>query len=356
MFYRYEIKNNGLEDVLYLYLTMNYEFSKELSSKSDDSELRRRTTNFIKNNGIDFNGNKVYLVIDDIIVKTFKISKEESIPVISKKISYSDYDFMVTVQLEDNSFIEITLHEYLLGTLATNMIPNLPIDVLKAMAILYRTYAFKEMTEYKTISATNELATYKPIEYYKIAFAPDYDIIISRLEEAARQTNGMFLGFEGEYILPFIHISNYGLTLEDKRYPYLSSVNSSWDATSPFYVESVNFTYSFLSKVLNFIVTKDSTFKISEVSPYGKVLKLEIANKVIDGKIFMNMFHLKSQFFSIILNAKNLTIITKGWGDALGLSIFGASHLANNGCDFANILTYYFPKVSIYQYKKELSS
>mgnify|MGYP000781718225 CR=1 FL=1 len=68
MFYRYEIKNNGLEDVLYLYLTMNYEFSKELSSKSDDSELRRRTTNFIKNNGIDFNGNKVYLVIDDITV------------------------------------------------------------------------------------------------------------------------------------------------------------------------------------------------------------------------------------------------------------------------------------------------
>ena len=72
MFYRYEIKNNGIENILYLYLTMNYEFSKELTNQSDDSELKRRTNNFIKNNGIQFDGKKVYLVIDGIIVKHLK--------------------------------------------------------------------------------------------------------------------------------------------------------------------------------------------------------------------------------------------------------------------------------------------
>ena len=36
-----------------------------------------RTTNFIKNNGIQFDGNKVYLVIDGIVVKAFQISKDE---------------------------------------------------------------------------------------------------------------------------------------------------------------------------------------------------------------------------------------------------------------------------------------
>ena len=72
MFYRYEIKNNGKEDILYLYLTMTYEFSKEL----DGNKIEERTKKFIKNNSIDFNGNKIYLVVDGIIIKTFDINKD----------------------------------------------------------------------------------------------------------------------------------------------------------------------------------------------------------------------------------------------------------------------------------------
>ena len=40
MFYKYEIKNNGIEDILYLYLSLNYEFSRELVLNSKDSELK----------------------------------------------------------------------------------------------------------------------------------------------------------------------------------------------------------------------------------------------------------------------------------------------------------------------------
>lgn len=356
MFYRYEIKNNGVENILYLYLTMNYEFSKELGSASSDSELKRRTNNFIKNNGINFDGDKVYLVIDDIIVKAFQIPKEQEIDTISNKKSYDDYDYMVTLKMDDNSIVEITLWEFLLGTLATNMIPNLPIEVLKAMAILYRTYAFKQMAEYQVISSVNEFFVYKPIAYYKIAFAPDYDKIVATIEEAIRQTNSIFVSYDNQYILPFIHISNFGHTLEDKRYPYLSSVSSLWDTASPFYVDTVTFSYEYLSKLLHFTVTKDTTFQISESSPYGKVLKLNIGSHSIDGKKFMDLLHLKSQFLSIILNTHNLSIITKGWGDALGLSIYGACQLANNGCSYANIINYYFPKIKICEYIKELSS
>ena len=50
MFYRYEVNKN--KDTLFLYLTMNYEFSKELGLNSSDNELKRRTKNFIKNNNI----------------------------------------------------------------------------------------------------------------------------------------------------------------------------------------------------------------------------------------------------------------------------------------------------------------
>ena len=48
MFYRYEIRNNGKEDILYLYSTMNYEFSKELDNNTENN-LEKSTENFIKN-------------------------------------------------------------------------------------------------------------------------------------------------------------------------------------------------------------------------------------------------------------------------------------------------------------------
>ena len=77
MHYNYEIRNNGYEEVLYLYLTMKYEFSKELTNSND---LGRRTKNFIQNNNIPFHGNKVYLIIDGIVVKILDLSKDNLYP------------------------------------------------------------------------------------------------------------------------------------------------------------------------------------------------------------------------------------------------------------------------------------
>ena len=65
MFYRYEIINNGKEDILYLYLNMKYEFSKELIG-NDFKDLSRRTKNFINSNNIkpSFN-NKEYTIVEN---------------------------------------------------------------------------------------------------------------------------------------------------------------------------------------------------------------------------------------------------------------------------------------------------
>ena len=121
-------------------------------------------------------------------------------------------------------------------------------------------------------------------------------------------------------------------------------------------MDTVNFSYDFLSKIFQFRVTKDTKFQILESSPSGKILKLQIGQHTMDGKKFIQLLHLKSQFFSIIINVNSLSIITHGWGNGLGLSLYGASYLADNGCNFANILRYYFPKIKICEYIKELSS
>ena len=110
MFYKYEIKNNGKENILYLYLNMAYEFSKELALDINHNEVARRTNNFIKSNNIDFNGDKVYLVIDGIVVKTLDISDIKDNPKdIKSDFIYSNDKFLVTLKLDGTSFIEITL-------------------------------------------------------------------------------------------------------------------------------------------------------------------------------------------------------------------------------------------------------
>ena len=73
MFYHYEIRNNGKEDILYLYLSLKYEFSREFIN--NDEDLGRRTNNFIQSNNIPYKGNKVYLVIDGVVVKCVSINK-----------------------------------------------------------------------------------------------------------------------------------------------------------------------------------------------------------------------------------------------------------------------------------------
>ena len=138
MFYKYEIKNNGNEDILYLYLTMSYEFSKELGFKSDDMEMTRRTKNFIRNNGIEYSGKKVYLVIDDIIVRSLDISsKDDNIETLKDKLYYSNDYYFITIKLDNDVLIEITLREFLLGVIANIYIPAV-LSVLTVLTILTR--------------------------------------------------------------------------------------------------------------------------------------------------------------------------------------------------------------------------
>ena len=351
MFYRYEIKDN----ILYLYLTMNYEFSRELGLNSSDKELERRTKNFIKNNKIDFDSGKVYLIVDGIVVKSFLIKNDESIETLKENLYYSNNHYLVTVKLDSGAIIEMSLKDYLLGVLATNTIPNLDIEVIKALAVLFRTYAFMKMHEDHVIDTTNEMAMYKPISYYKLSFSFNYNEMVKLFEKAIDDTDCIFVTYKDYYILPFIHVANNGLTLKDSRYEYLDSVHSLWDFSSPYFVETNRFSFEYLSKLFKFNIDKDTDIEILELSPYGKLLKIKIGNNTYDGKKLINMLNLKSQYINIIINKDDISFITRGWGNFLGLSLYGANSLASNGCDYLNIISYYFPKIKFKKYIKELS-
>ena len=356
MFYKYEIKNNGMENILYLYLTMSYEFSKEIGINSNDKELSRRTRNFVKSNNINFDGNKVFLVIDGIVVKTLDISTSGAdIEVLKKDLHYSNNHFLVNIKLDNGSFIEVTLRDFLLGALATSVNYSLELETLKAICVLYRSFIYKEMNDKNCIDSTNEFIIYKPISYYKLSWIDNYQDIIKKFNKAIDDTDCLFATYENHYILPFIHYSNHGKTLENKQYNYLSSVSSLWDLASPHYITIRDFKYNDISKLLGIDINNSSEISIVDVDDDGILDKILINNTVISTDTLKNKLNLNSKNISIILNKEYIRFIVRGHGEFLGLSIFGANELAKNSCDFLNIIKYYYPKVTINKYIKELS-
>ncbi len=346
MFYHYDIRRINNEDILYLYIDIKYEFSNDFDI-NDNDDLAKRTVNFIKSNNIHFYGNKVFLVIDGVVVKSLQIKDNKHV------INNSDYSYdkyMVNIQLIDKSICEITLREYILSLLLSKYLDYITDEVYKAITILYNSYAYKMMEENNYIYSDNSYVLFKPLSYYKNIYI-DYDIIIDRLNKIINEVDGYYLSYNGDYVLPFIHYSNNGKTLGNKKYPYLSSVVSIWDMLSPYYVELNTFSYEKLSE------------KIGEVVNYHLKIKSVIKNNhktiIINGRIyqieeFKTLLNLKSTDMYFIINKSSFQVITRGCGSFYGLSLFGACEIAKNGAKYYHILKYYFPKTNILKKVKEL--
>lgn len=344
MFYKYEIINNEL----YLYLTMNYEFSNEFGYNSD-SNLNRITLDFINTNNIDFDGNVINYVVDNIIVKKVNLLKSKNTTV--NNPIYSCDNFTVNVKLDDNSMCEISLYDYLLSMLFEKYNVNYDVEVLKCICILYNTYAYRCMSNDKYLLATNYFSFYKPLKYYKDIYS-NYNDLVKYFDTIIRSVDCMFMSYNNQFILPFIHYSNSGKTMTNIKYPYLSSVSSLWDILSPNYIQVQEYSYVEFNKFLNITCDNKSTYSFIN---QDNSRKFKINNNIFSLEEIKNLLNLKSSEFDFIICKDKIKIITKGIGNGLGLSLYGANEIAKNGSKYNNILKYYFPKVKLLRYIKELS-
>ena len=336
MLYRYEVKNNGYENILYLYLNMKNEFSKELTEGSSNQEITRRTKNFIMNHNIPFDGHKVYLVVDGIVVRTVNIS-EVSTP-IALYPSFADHNYMVNVKLEDGAIIEISLKEDLLGVIGSVYHEKMMNEVLKCIAVLYRTYAFKCMKEQQLIEADDIFYRYHDIHVNKMIWADQYSFIVERIENAIRDTDCIFLSYQDQYIYPFIHVCNNGSTYSNKTYSYLSGVPSLWDLASNSSKEILDYGYERLSELFGIPITNQSKIKITKIGKDHSILNLFIDDTMFAGEELKLKLSLKSLNFRIIQYHNFIRFITFGFGHSYGLSLYGANELALDGIDYFNIL------------------
>lgn len=342
MFSHYLIQNVQGEDILYLYMTYQYEFSEEFGSYSE-KDLRVLSSNFIKTNHIPFKGHKIYFVVDGFVVKKIDMDYSDF-------LYYAPDQFYLQMKLEDQSRCEISLREYLISILFSYYNTDIGDEVFKCICILFNTYAYLRMSKDGYLTCTDSFGPYLPSLEYRNLYS-HYDEILKRINGIIDFCSCMFLGYHQEYVLPFIHYSNNGRTLSSIKYPYLSSVKSLWDITSRDYLNIVDYNYSTLSDLLQVKIDSHSTI---EVLNNGYSMKFGYKTFLI--RELKEMLHLKSNDISVIVNRDKVRFVTRGIGNGLGLSIFGSICLENNGCNYEEILRYYFPKCMLYKNIKELSN
>ena len=330
MLEKYKIVKEHNEDVLYLYYNMNYEFSLEL----DQGKLEEKAKNWLLNQQLEFQGNKVVIVVDGIVSKVMMIDTPKS---------GSDQE---SVTLENGQMM--AMEDILLSLLFTNIKLELPLETLKAIVVLYRSEVLKMKEENQKVMQFNSHFSFISHAYYKLSYPHTYRRYEDIYRKAIKETAGQYLTYNDQKIDAFIHVASNGYTEEKKDIPYLVRKESFWDFTYPNYLQVLHFSVDELKQKLH-LDDDNYQVRIINVSKSNRIEKLQIGNKVLSSVDIQVYLGLSSSDATILVEKDGLTFVTRGVGNGYGLSLWGARALAKLDCNYLQILGYYFQKVILHE-------
>ena len=318
----YKIVNEKNEDVLYLYLTMRYEFSEDIE------EVNKK---WLKKQRIKFEGDKVVLIVDGIPTKVIHLNKDEI---------QSDKENLVL--LDNNE--AVTMEAFLLSCLFKNIQINMEKEALKAVVVLYRSEAllFKKLG--KKIKEQNPNFSYTNLNYYKLSNPKTYEMYYNKYMEAIKETDGEFLTYQKTPIEAYLHIASNGYTEEDHRVPYLVKKESFWDMAYPYYMNQNYFSVDTLREKLS-LGDENIEIKINQISNSNRILELQIGSRILSARDLMIHLSLPSSDATILVLKDGFNFITRGIGSGYGLSLVGSNALSNLDYNYRQILGYYFKDV-----------
>lgn len=267
--------------------------------------------------------------------------------------------------------IAMELDEYIKGVVAAEMPASFELEALKAQAVAARTYTLSRVIkpqdnlreEHKDADICSNYAHCQAwiskeqlLEEWGFF---SYCKYWNKISEAVDGTRGIVIKYHGELINPLFHSTSGGKTENSEdvfltSLPYLRSVVSLGEEASPKYNSKIIIKFKdFKNKLLEaapdlILGMKDITnIKLVEQTEGGRVKSIQIGNKLFTGKEIRNIFLLNSTNFKISSEGDIVIFNTIGYGHGVGMSQFGANHLAKTGKDYIEILKHYYKEVDI---------
>ena len=275
---------------------------------------------------------------------------------IYKKISKNTEDDNVTLYFHDSEeSYKLTQNDYIIGILLAQIDENYGEETLRAAAVamrsasLYLKGACRELcyTDADYCDCSYSLPYVKREEYIK-KHGDSGENIVSAIYRSLEDTEGKILLYKNSYALALIHKSSH-ITTESsfnvlgREYPYLEPVITPEKAQlkETFILEG-----DLSRKLGHFFENMDiagiDASPILTLNGAGRVETVNIYMQDISADGFAKILGLRSMCFEIEQAYGGIVIRTYGEGNGLGMSLWGAREMAENGFSYDDILLYYF--------------
>lgn len=249
----------------------------------------------------------------------------------------------------------VSFDEYAIGVLAAVLEPDTNEEAMKAMAVILRTYiAYTSAGGRQPDSQWLGQPWLSARE--RIAKGMDEE----KLKKAVSETEGRKILYNGEPILPLYCALSNGKTRSFSdvwggEYAYLTSVDSFWDKSSPDYMEKV---WLSRKKIIRMLAETDGTenawgqlsesmVQIVDKDDSGYILQIEIGGQTYSGEDLRRRLGLPSACFDYSVKNDGIEFTCYGRGHGVGLSLFGANAMAEEGKSWEEIISWYFPGTSV---------
>lgn len=264
---------------------------------------------------------------------------------------------VVRVYREETGNVDkVPLEEYVYGVVSSEMPVSFEYEALKAQAVASRTYVMYQMqkninNEYDVYDSENSQVYMSEAEL-KSKWDDKYVEYSNKIKQVILDTLGQYLTYDGNIIESFFFSTSVGYTenSEDvfsEKLPYLRSVESKWDESSPVYNDEKTMSKNEFYNILSMKYSDKLDITDIEKTNTGRIESLKINGEKFTGGEIRTKLGLRSTFFEIIDNNENITIKTRGYGHGVGMSQYGANGMALSGFTYDQILKYYYTDVKI---------
>ncbi len=264
-------------------------------------------------------------------------------------LSYQDMDKppVNELALKSNDFSNAELEDYIVGVVACEMPALYEEEALKAQAIAARTYAAYKIShdnENVTSLKNSQEQCYIDEEEQRHKWQDDYDKYATKIKNIVALTSSIVMNKDDELFKSFYFSTSNGKT-ENSQAVFneqnLVSVESLWDKEAPNYEVTIEKSIAQLESIFGPI----SDIIIESRNQTDHVELVKIADKEYTGIEIRKKLDLRSTDFDIVKENDKYIITTRGYGHGVGMSQYGANHMAKEGHTAEEILNYYYSGV-----------
>ena len=286
------------------------------------------------------------------------VAAEEAITMEPKEVIAVEHKEMASFDdalelkvLREDTVVEMSLGEYLVGVVSREMSETFPAEALKAQAVAARTFTLRQIENGKHRQA--DICTDSSCCQ---AWTAEHN---EQARQAVVETDGLVAVYDDRLIEATYFSCSGGRTepavaVWGNDLPYLQSVSSPGEEDAPRFTETVEleaelFAQRLLSAYpqMELCGTAPQWFGQLRYTVGGGLAEVELGGVSVTGISLRKLFGLRSTDMRFAVNEERIQITTYGYGHRVGMSQYGAKAMAEAGAGFEEILTYYYQGVEL---------